>query len=134
MRFFVLKRITFERIYFNKWAIHVISSFEVKGYLQKFKTPFYIIVLGNTFIRPLIVRELGGGQLWQSEGHMQTYIALCLKFPNLLACCPKFTCRCLFSGPERKNSEFFLTSIVITKSVIYQKRYKWLHSLEHRKS
>ena len=51
----------------------------------------------------------------RARANIYHYIALCLKFPNLLVCRPKFSCRCLFYGPERKNSEIILTSIVFTK-------------------
>ena len=39
--------------------------------------------------------------------HIYHYVALCLKFPNLLVCRLKFSCRSLFYGPECKISKIF---------------------------
>ena len=63
----------------------------------------------------------------EARANIYHYIALCLKFPNFLVCRPKFSC-VYFYGPERKNSEIFLTSIVFTKLDLTSKRFivfKW---------
>ena len=59
----------------------------------------------------------------EARANIYHYIALCLKFPNLLVCRPKFSCRCLFYGPECENSVIFLTSMVFTKLDLTSRRF-----------